>query len=61
MIEGINHLKEGMMGNSDARSNTDLRVFFPLKQPRKYLTIPAEKDANFFLTYIGPVTPPDND
>jgi phospholipase C len=60
-IEGINQLKEGMMGNADARSQRDLHTFFTLTQPRSYQTVPAVKDANFFLTYTGPATPPDND
>jgi phospholipase C len=61
MIEGINHLKEGMMGNADYRSSRDLQTFFTLHQGRAYQTVPALKDANFFLTFSGPVTPPDND
>jgi hypothetical protein len=61
MIEGINHLQEGMMGNADARSKGDLHAFFTLTQPRVYQTVPAVKDANFFLTYTGAVTAPDND
>jgi phospholipase C len=62
MIEGINHLEEGMMGNADARSATDLREFFTFfRPPRPYLTVPAVKDANFFLTYKAAVAAPDND
>ncbi|HUD65750.1 MAG TPA: alkaline phosphatase family protein [Candidatus Sulfotelmatobacter sp.] len=61
MIEGINHLKEGMMGNADARSVSDLRAFFTLKQPRVYQTVPALVDASFFLNYTGAVLAPDND
>lgn len=61
MIEGINHLPEGMMANADARSGTDLHGFFTLTQPRPYHTVLAVEDANFFLTYSEPVTAPDND
>lgn len=61
MIEGINHLPEGMMGNADARSGTDLHGFFTLTQPRRYRTVMAEKDANFFLTFQGGLIAPDND
>jgi phospholipase C len=62
MIEGINHLPEGMMGNADARSTSDLSTFFNLRQPpRPYHTVPAVVDANFFLTHTAPVTAPDND
>jgi hypothetical protein len=60
-IEGINHLREGMMLNADARSQRDLHAFFTLTQPRPYQTVPAVKDASFFLTYGGTVTAPDND
>lgn len=60
-IEGINHLKEGMMLNADARSQRDLHSFFTLTQPRPYQIVPAVKDAGFFLTYAGTVTAPDND
>jgi phospholipase C len=61
MIEGINHVKEGMMGNADARSGTDLHGFFTLTQPRLYKTVPALEDANYFLMYSAPVTAPDTD
>ncbi len=48
MIEGINHLQEGMMGNADLRGANEISgVFFPLTQPRPYHTVPAVKDANF--------------
>ena len=61
MIEGIVHVKEGIMLNADARSNTDLHAFFTLAQPRPYQTVPAVKDANFFLNYSAPAAAPDND
>jgi phospholipase C len=61
MIEGINGLTEGLMGNADARSSTDLHQFFTLMTPRPYKAVPAVKDANFFLNYTGAVTAPDND
>lgn len=61
MIEGIEHVPEGIMKNADARSGTDLHGYFTLSQPRVYRTIKAEKDANFFLTYSGDVSAPDND
>lgn len=60
MIEGIYGLKEGLMGNADFRSTNDLREFFTAA-PRQYHTVPAVEDANFFLTYSGAPTPPDND
>ena len=61
MIEGINHLREGMMANADVRSSTDFHGFFMLKQPRSYKTVPAVEDANFFLQYTGAATAPDNE
>jgi len=61
MIEGIHKLKEGTMGNADVRSSTDLSEFFTLTVPRKYRTVVAVENANFFLTYKGPVAAPDND
>jgi phospholipase C len=61
MIEGINHLKEGIMGNADARSVSDLRVFFTLTEPRTYQTVPAQVDAGFFTNYTGQVQPADTD
>jgi phospholipase C len=61
MIEGINGLKEGQLGFADARATTDLHVFFTLSAPRTYTTIPAEKDASFFLSQKGPSVDPDDD
>jgi phospholipase C len=61
MIEGINHLPEGTMGNADARSSTDLHEFFDPFVHRPYQVVPAVKDASFFLTYSGPLKAPDND
>jgi phospholipase C len=61
MIEGINGLKEGLMGNADARSKGDLARFFTLTSPRSYTVVPAVEPASFFLTYTGATTPPDND
>jgi len=61
MIEGINHLTEGQLGFADKRATTDLHEFFPLTTPRTYKTIPAEKDASFFLSQDGESTAPDND
>jgi phospholipase C len=61
MIEGINHVPEGIMKNADARSGTDLHGFFTLTQPRQYQTVPAAEDANYFLTFKGAVAAPDND
>jgi phospholipase C len=61
MIQGINNLPEGELGFADMRSSTDLEEFFSLSQPRTFTTIPAEHDANFFLTYKGAAVDPDDD
>ncbi len=61
MIEGINYLPEGELGFADARSTTDLSDFFTLTVPRTFTTIPAEKDASYFLNYQGTNAAPDDD
>jgi phospholipase C len=61
MIEGVNHIGEGLLGFADARATSDLREFFTLPFPRPYVTIPAQKDANFFLNQTGPAIDPDDD
>lgn len=61
MVEGVNHLLEGQLGFADKRAESDLHGFFTLKQPRKYVTIPAMVNAHFFLTQTGPPIDPDLD
>jgi hypothetical protein len=61
MIEGINLIPEGQLGFADMRSTTDLQEFFTLTQPRIFTTIPAQKDASFFLKYKGAPVDPDDD
>ena len=61
MIEGINHIPEGALGFADKRADNDLHYFFTLPAPRKFKTIPAEKDAGFFLKLTGPAGAPDDD
>ena len=61
MIEGINHLPEGKLGFADARATTDLSEFFTLSKPRPYQTVPAQKDANYFLTLKAASIDPDDD
>jgi hypothetical protein len=60
MIEGINHLSEGALGFADKRATTDLHGFFSLARARDFVTVPAEKDANFFLTYTSVIDPDDD-
>jgi Phosphoesterase family len=61
MIEGVNHLPEGALGFADKRATTDLRDFFTLPFPRNYQTIPAQKEASFFLMQNRPASDPDDD
>lgn len=61
MIEGINHIPEGQLGFSDLRATTDLEEFFGLTLPRPYITIPAQKDANYFLGNKEAPIDPDDD
>ncbi len=61
MVEGINHLTEGQLGFADARATTDLREFFPLRRPRPYRAVPAQKSAAYFLSITGsPAIDPDD-
>jgi len=64
MIEGINGVSgvtEGQLGFADARAKNDLHLFFTRSTPRAYKTIPAEKDASFFLSMKGAAVDPDDD
>jgi phospholipase C len=63
MIEGVNHLQEGLLGFADARATTDLREFFTLTSPRPYHLVRAEKKARFFLSLPTtlPALTPDED
>jgi phospholipase C len=61
MIEGVNHLPEGMLGFADQRAVNDLSAFFSLAAPRAYQVIPAQKDAAFFLGLNGEGEDPDDD
>jgi phospholipase C len=55
-------IAEGELGFADRRATTDLGLFFHLDQaPRTFTTIPAPKDANFFIHDPRPPEPPDND
>jgi phospholipase C len=61
MIEGINNIPEGQLGFADMRSATDLQEYFTLTQPRTFTTIPAQKNANYFLKSNGASEDPDDD
>jgi phospholipase C len=61
-IEGVFGIKEGSLGFADARSKTDLHGFFNFRQkPRKFQTIEAPLDADFFINDTTLPLPPDND
>jgi phospholipase C len=61
-MEGIFGITEGSLGFADARSKTDLQDFFDFQQkPRKFKTIPAPLDADFFINDTTPPSPPDDD
>jgi phospholipase C len=56
------NIAEGSLNFADARATTDLRKFFNLTQvPRVFQTIPAPKDATYFLNDKTPALPPDTD
>ena len=54
---------EGSLDFADSRSPTDMTAFFNLKHaPRVFKTIPAPKDANYFLNDRRPILEgPDED
>lgn len=55
-------LREGELGFADSRATTDLREFFnTFHSPRKFTTIAAPKNADYFIHDTSPPEPPDND
>jgi phospholipase C len=55
-------LREGELGFADSRATTDLTAFFHLgQQPRPFVTIPAPKNADFFIHDPRPQEVPDKD
>jgi phospholipase C len=61
-IQGVFDLGKGSLGFADARATGDLRRFFEFdREPRRYSTIVAPLDANFFLNDTRTPDPPDND
>lgn len=55
-------IQEGALNFADARADSDMRLFFDLTaQPRAFTTIPAPKDASFFIHDKRPPTDPDDD
>lgn len=54
-------IEEGALNFADARSETDLTGFFNLNRiPRVFMTIPARRDASFFINDPRPVADPDD-
>jgi hypothetical protein len=61
-IQGVFDLGKGSLGFADARATGDLRGFFEFdREPRRFHTIMAPLDANFFLNDTRTPDPPDND
>jgi phospholipase C len=61
-IQGVFDLGKGSLGFADARATGDLRRFFEFdREPRRFSTIMAPLDANFFLNDTRTPDPPDND
>jgi phospholipase C len=61
-IERVFDVKEGSLGFADERSNGDLHDFFDFgHRPRRFQTIKAPLDANFFINDKRPPEPPDTD
>jgi len=55
-------IAEGALTFADARSERNLHQFYDLTQPpRTFQTIPAPKDANFFLHDTRPLEAPDDE
>jgi phospholipase C len=54
-------IEEGALGFADARSGTDLSVFYDLKRIPKKFQIPTDVPPEVFLYEQGPPEAPDND
>ncbi len=60
-VENNFGIVEGALNFADARSSTDLKEFFNLKQvPRVFLTIPAPLDASYFINDTNAPVDPDD-
>ena len=61
-IESVFNIREGSLGFADERANGDLREFFNFRRRiRRFRTIQAPLDANFFINDKRPPEPPDTD
>jgi phospholipase C len=62
-IESVFNIREGSLGFADERAQDDLRGFFDftMRHQRKFKTIAAPLNANFFINDKRPPEPPDND
>jgi phospholipase C len=63
-IQGVFGLRKGSLGFADARATGDLRGFFSFdddRRPRRFQTIKAQLDADFFRNDTRTPEPPDND
>jgi phospholipase C len=61
-IERVFNIREGSLEFADQRANGDLHDFFEFgRRARKFQTIKAPLDANFFINDKRPPEPPDTD
>jgi phospholipase C len=61
-VESVFNIREGSLRFADERAHDDLHEFFNFtKPPRKFKTVAAPLDANFFINDKRPPEPPDND
>jgi phospholipase C len=61
-VETVFNIKRGSLGFADERAHSALHDFFDFTtQARKFNTIAAPLDANFFINDKRPPEPPDND
>ena len=62
-LQGVFGLRKGSLGFADARATGDLRGFFSFddRRPRRFHTIKAMLDADFFINDTRTPDPPDND
>jgi phospholipase C len=61
-VEDVFNIRKGSLGFADERTDNDLHHFFDFtRTPRKFKTIAAPLDADFFINDKRPPEPPDND
>ena len=61
MIESINGITEGRFDVCGCPRHYRPAQIFPLTTPRPYTVVPAVKDPNYFINFVGAAIAPDND